>query len=299
MLVTASAAQWETHYDAALQQAAQQDKLVLADFTGSDWCYYCIRMRKDVFDKPSFAAWAGAHFVLLEVDMPENPDFDPALRKQNTRLCQKYGVDSYPTILVMDAAGEPLGGFFGYISDADDVQKELAKALRVKVLLQAARQKQGAEKTQLMLAAWNLIPEDIRECSPNIAAQVAAVDTQDVSGLRAAAEAERMLEECRAAAAAAPTDTAALQIVDAALARALPQNKRQLLELKYRLLVLCVETPEDVLAAAEVAYAVIDADLRLSPQAKESHKKQLRGVYANPQTIINRSRMILRKRPSR
>ena len=91
----------------------------------------------------------------------------------------------------------------------------------------------------------------------------------------------------------------ALDIVNAALFEAVPQNKRQLLELKYKLMICSVETPEDVYAAAEVGYQMIDADLRLSPKVKESRKKQLRGVFANPQTSINRSRIIHRKRPIR
>ena len=59
------------------------------------------------------------------------------------------------------------------------------------------------------------------------------------------------------------------------------------------------EKPEDVYAAAEVAYACIDADLRLSEREKESRKRQMRGVFANPQTTLNRSSMLLRKRPIR
>ena len=295
----ALAADWETNYGAALEQAAAQDKLVLADFTGSDWCYYCICLRKEVLDEPGFSAWAKSHFVLLEVDMPENPDFDQNLRRQNTQLCRKYGVDSYPTLLVLDAAGEPLGGFFGYSSNPAAVRKALADAMRVGKLLKQARQCTGEAQLKLLLEAWKLIPEDVREFCPKLAAELAAVDAQDISGLRAAAEAERRLEECRSAAKAAPTDAAALQIVEAALAKAVPQNKRQLLEMKYRLLILSVETEADVLAAAEVAYAAIEADLRLTPRVKASRKRQMQGVFANPQTAINRSRMMHRRRPVR
>jgi thioredoxin-related protein len=299
LVCSAQAAEWCTDFAAALKRADAENKLVLADFTGSDWCYYCIRLRADVLDNPRFAAWAESHFVLLEIDLPENPAFDQAKLKQNRELCARYGVDSYPTVLVLSDTGEPLGGFFGYVSDPAAVQKELAAALRVASLLRQARRATGEARLRPMLKAWKLIPEDMREFCPKLAAEVAAVDTRDESGLRAAAAAEQKLQECRAAADAAPTDTAALQIVDAALAQAVPQNRRQLLEMKYRLMVRCVETHADVLAAAEVAYASIDADLRLSPRVKESRKRQMQGVFANPQTTINRSRMLLRKRPAR
>jgi thioredoxin-related protein len=87
LLCLVSAAEWQTNYDTALKMAASQGKLVLADFTGSDWCYYCIRLRKDVLDEPGFSAWAKSHFVLLEIDMPENPDFDATLRRASVNSC--------------------------------------------------------------------------------------------------------------------------------------------------------------------------------------------------------------------
>lgn len=299
LLCSVQAAEWCTDFNTALQRAARENKLVLADFTGSDWCYYCIRLRADVLEHPGFAAWADAHFVLLEIDLPENPAFDQAKLRKNRELCARYGVDSYPTLLVLSETGDPLGGFFGYVSKPATVRKVLSEALRVNALLQQARAARGDARMELMLEVWRHLPEDMREFCPKLAAEVAAVDKHDVSGLRAAAEAERRLAECLAAAAAAPTDMAALQIVNAALAEAVPQNRRQLLEQKYRLLIYCAETHADVLAAAEVAYAMVDADTRLSDKEKESHKRQLQGVFANPQTTINRSRMLLRKRPSR
>lgn len=79
----------------------------------------------------------------------------------------------------------------------------------------------------------------------------------------------------------------------------MPENRRELLELKYRLLMRGLETPEDVQQAAEVALAMIDADRRLSSEQKENYKRQLRGVFANPQTSINRSKMRKRRRPKR
>ena len=299
LAVSATAAEWGTDFEAALAQAGGQSKAVLADFTGSDWCYYCIRLRKDVLEYPEFSNWAEKNFVLLEVDVPKNPNFDPELLARNRELCARYKVDGYPTVLVLDARGRALGGLFGYESNPAVVRGILEKGLQADKLLRGAEQLEGAAKLRCMLDAWRLIPEELRELNAPLKQELAALDTQDVSGLRAEAEAERRFAACKAAADAAPTDSAALELVNAALAQAVPQNKRQLLELKYRLLIIGVQTPEDVYAAAEVAYAMIDADLRLSPQVKESRKKQLRGVFANPQTTINRSRMIRRKRPAK
>ncbi len=295
----ASAAEWGTNYEAALAQAEKQGKAVLADFTGSDWCGYCIKLRAEVLDNPVFAEWAEKHFVLLEVDVPNNPKFDLEQLAQNQMLCTKYQIDGFPTVLVLDSKGRALGGFFGYVGDPAAVRKTLDKGVQAIKLLKAAESLEGTAKVHAMVDAWRLVPETLHDLNKELQEEISAVDHADLSGLKAAADAERRLQACRHAAAAASTDAAALEIVEAALFEAVPQNRRQLLELKYKLMICSVETEADVMAAAEVAYEIIDADLRISDKDKESRKKQLRGVFANPQTSLNRSRMIHRKRPIR
>ncbi|MBE6417135.1 MAG: DUF255 domain-containing protein [Akkermansiaceae bacterium] len=294
-----SAAEWGTNYEAALAQARAEGKAVLADFTGSDWCGYCMLLRQNVLERPEFAAWAEQHFVLLEVDMPNNPTFSREQLAQNQMLCTKYAVGGFPTLLVIDAKGRALGGLFGYMGDAGAVRQKLERGLEAVRLLQVAEAMEGEAKARAMVDAWLLVPEDLYEVNRALQMDVAEVDTQDRSGLKAAAEAERRYLACKHAADAAPTDAAALDIVEAALFEAVPQNKRQLLELKYKLMICSVENEADVLRAAEVAYAIIDADLRVPEHEKASRKKQMQGVFANPRTSLNRSRMIKRRRPIR
>lgn len=295
----AGAAEWGTDYDAALAAAQEQGRPVLVDFTGSDWCYYCVQLKKNVLEHPKFEAWAADKFVFLEVDVPENPAFDQDLLARNRELCSKYRVDSYPTLMVLDAQGRPLGALLGYEGNYTEVQRILAEGVQACELLAQAVRLQGEQRLQAMIAAWRLIPEELQELNNELRAQIMAIDTQDLSGLRAAAAAELHLQRTIAAEKAAPTDEAALQVVEAALAQAVPANRCRLLELKYRLLVHSAETVDDVRAAAQVAEEMIDADLRLSPQVKESRKRQLRGVFANPQTTLNCARMIHRTRPRR
>ena len=299
LVSTVAAAEWGTNYEEALRRAGERGCVVMADFTGSDWCGFCISLHSQVLHRPEFLSWASRHVELLEVDVPHRADFPAELMAQNRALCEKYRVTGFPTVLVLDAQGRPLGGLFGFEGDMAEVQRILGMGVRAGELLRQAESVQGEAKLLAMVEAWKLIPEELKELNPALRDEIAALDTQDISGLRAAAEAERRLQECKAAADAAPTDAAALVIVDAALAQAVPQNRRQLLELKYRLLIHGVETPEEVYAAAEVAYAMIDADLRITAEEKESRKRQLRGVFANPWTSIRRSRIIYRTRPKR
>jgi protein disulfide-isomerase len=70
LLPVRAAEQWETNYSAALEQAAKQNKMVLLDFTGSDWCGWCIKLQKDTFSKPEFQKFAAESLILVELDFP-------------------------------------------------------------------------------------------------------------------------------------------------------------------------------------------------------------------------------------
>ena len=299
MSAAVHAAEWGTDYAVALAQAEREGKAVLVDFTGSDWCGYCIRLRDEVLEEPRFSAWAGEHFVLLEVDMPKNPHFDEDPRAQNQMLCKKYGVDSFPTLMVLDARGNALGALYGYEGNPDIVREILTRGLMVQGFLKKARQASGEEKLRFMVEAWRLLPEELQKLNAPLRKEIMDNDAEDYSGLRAEETAVLRLKNCVEAANAAPTDAAALDIVNAAIAEAGPMVQRQLLEHKFRLFLFLAETEEDVLAAAEVAYAAIDADLRLTEAEKQDRKAQFRAVFANPQSTLKRYRMVKRNRPKR
>ncbi|MBL8738822.1 MAG: thioredoxin family protein [Planctomycetes bacterium] len=100
---------WTTDYEAALARAKKEKKYVIADFTGSDWCGWCIKLKEEVFDKPEFHAWAKDNAVLLELDFPRNKELPEELKKQNEKLRERFKIRGYPTILFLDASGKELG----------------------------------------------------------------------------------------------------------------------------------------------------------------------------------------------
>jgi protein disulfide-isomerase len=108
-----SGAAWTESYDGALARARADKKLVLADFTGSDWCHYCIQLRREVLNKPQFAQWADGHLVLLEVDFPRKKQAEE-VRAQNERLREAFKVDGYPTVIVLNGDGNEVGRIVGY-----------------------------------------------------------------------------------------------------------------------------------------------------------------------------------------
>lgn len=99
------AATWLTDYNAALQAAAAQNRPVLIDFTGSDWCGWCIKLHKEVFDQPEFDQYANSKLILLEVDFPNSKPQSDSQKRANQALQQKYGVRGYPTLFLVDAKG--------------------------------------------------------------------------------------------------------------------------------------------------------------------------------------------------
>jgi protein disulfide-isomerase len=100
---------WLTNFEEAKAAAKKDQKLILADFTGSDWCGWCIKLKDEVFSKPEFQEWAAKNVVLLELDFPRKTEQDTELKKQNQELAKKYGIRGYPTILFLDADGKQIG----------------------------------------------------------------------------------------------------------------------------------------------------------------------------------------------
>jgi thioredoxin-related protein len=112
---------WLDDYKKAQQEAKASNKLLLLDFTGSDWCGFCIQLDKDVFSQPNFKEYANKNLVLLEIDFPRPggsrwQSQAPELRKQNQALAQQYQVQGFPTLVVLDGDGQKLWQFDGYFS---------------------------------------------------------------------------------------------------------------------------------------------------------------------------------------
>lgn len=116
------AADWETDYGKALAKAKAENKRVLLDFSGSDWCGPCIQMRKQVFSQPKFRAYADKNLVLVEIDYPQRKKQSAALKKQNEKLSSQYGIDAkgFPTVVVLDSAGKVVREFTGYDGESLD-----------------------------------------------------------------------------------------------------------------------------------------------------------------------------------
>lgn len=107
--VQAGGSSWETDFAKAQETAKEAGKYMLLDFTGSDWCGWCIRLNKEVFNKKEFKTYADANLVLVELDFPRRKKTSKELREQNEALMRKYKVRGFPTIVVLSPDGETAG----------------------------------------------------------------------------------------------------------------------------------------------------------------------------------------------
>jgi thioredoxin-related protein len=104
-----ASAEWLTDYKQAQEEAKARNKLVLLNFTGSDWCGWCIKLDREVFSTPEFKDYASKNLVLLEADFPHGKPQPATVRKQNEELAMRYQVIGFPTILVLNGDGKVVG----------------------------------------------------------------------------------------------------------------------------------------------------------------------------------------------
>ena len=83
--------------------------MVLLDFTGSDWCGWCKRLNKEIFQTPEFTEYAQKRLELVEVDFPHRKKLPAELVKANDALQSKYQVRGYPTLIILNSAGKKIG----------------------------------------------------------------------------------------------------------------------------------------------------------------------------------------------
>ena len=120
-----AAPNWLTDMEAAKKQAAKENKAILMDFTGSDWCGFRIKLKKAVFEKPEFQEFAKNNLVLMEVDFPQGKKLPKEVSEANEKLSKKFEVEGFPTIVVLDSSGKELGRMVGY--EGDDAKEYVAK----------------------------------------------------------------------------------------------------------------------------------------------------------------------------
>jgi thioredoxin-related protein len=113
------AVNWLTDFQKAQDEAKANHKLLLINFTGSDWCPWCVRLEREVFSKPEFESYAQKNLVLLMADFPRAKPLSREVRRQNSELAERFRVEGFPTIVVLNSEGKEVGEL-GYIRGGPD-----------------------------------------------------------------------------------------------------------------------------------------------------------------------------------
>ena len=102
-----SAEGWMTDFERAKKKAMNENKTLLLDFSGSDWCSWCIKLDEEVFQKDAWKAYAKEHLVQVLIDFPrEKSEQSEALQRQNNELAKQYTVRGFPTVLILNQEGQ-------------------------------------------------------------------------------------------------------------------------------------------------------------------------------------------------
>ncbi len=107
---------WLTDITEARKLASEKNQHILLNFSGSDWCVPCMRMKKDFFESPDFTAYAAANLVLLKADFPRSRKnkLTPDQEKKNEALADKYNpLGKFPYTLLLDADGRVISSWEG------------------------------------------------------------------------------------------------------------------------------------------------------------------------------------------
>lgn len=99
---------WITDFAAAKKISEEKKLPILADFSGSDWCGWCIKLEKEVFSQDEFKKFAKDNVVLFLADFPARKKQGDDVKKQNQELQKEYGIQGFPTVLLLNFKGEVL-----------------------------------------------------------------------------------------------------------------------------------------------------------------------------------------------
>ena len=181
---------WTSDFAAAKKEAAGSKQDLLIDFTGSDWCGWCIKLKDEVFSKDAFKNGVKDKFVLVEIDFPRDKSkLSEETQAQNKELGEAFAVQGYPTIVLADAQGRPYaytgyqeGGPEKYLAHLDELRAR--REARDKAL-EAAGALDGPDKAKALigaLEAMELGEAVIASQYPELVEQIKTADPEDTTG---------------------------------------------------------------------------------------------------------------------
>ena len=286
---------WLTDFSKAQAQAQAEQKPIVLDFTGSDWCGWCMTMRRMVLDTPEFYDYARDKFVLLEVDLPRNTSkMTQAHVRQNQELINRYKVTTFPTVLVITAEGKVIGGFTGGRTDLASVTQALDMANVNATLLNSAKTQTGVKKAHsLKTFYWNM-PGVFRRDMHDLRKEIAALDPDNETGMHTELQDISILEDLVTTTKQQSSDTA-IDLIIHSLTKVSDSHRSDVLQM------LAEQLNKRIQRTREQADSLADIESMRRDNLMfikyclpaDSHKtaiERLNSEFANPQTMLENLR---------
>ncbi|MGY3052600.1 thioredoxin 1 [Pedobacter sp. UYEF25] len=99
----------ENSWKLAAEKAVLEQKLVFVD-AYAVWCGPCKQLKSTTFKDPNVADFFNKNFVNVTIDMEKG---------EGITLADKWQIDSYPTLMFLDASGKLVLSSIGYLNPRD------------------------------------------------------------------------------------------------------------------------------------------------------------------------------------
>ena len=297
MAATASGAEWMTDLEAAKTKAKAEGKAVLIDFTGSDWCGWCVRLRQTILDTPQFQQYAADKFVLMEVDVPRNAaKIGAELHARNKGITRQYGITTFPSMLVLTPEGEVVGGFIGGRDTMEHVIAPLNEALSTQARMTEARRLQGEARAKALMQIYEALPETLHPYFRHLQEEIAQNDPHNATGIHTRIAELNRMAEIESLSQTQDTNYAAVMAkFDKAYAEASAENKNKIqrmrlnyLEKLQHHLVMNAATTEDVLELKKLLLLTAEYS---APSDAEALRQEINTMFQNPEEVLNSLKM--------
>ena len=286
--------EWMTDFEAAKAKSVAENKPMLIDFTGSDWCTWCIKLKQDVLSKNEFEQYIADKFIPVEVDVPQNAakvGGEEQLEK-NRQICEEYGVEGFPTVMVVTPEGFVAGGI-GHSVDMEEALQLLDTALINVENLEKAKSLQGIEKAGVLLPVYVSLQESFGTAARSLRDEIIALDPQDELGMQQQVRIEQQQEQLLEKLSSVPEGDydAAIAVVEAALPTALPENQEAFSDIKINLIQEKIytrlnnaQTIEDINVIKDM---LLNEFIPAIPEEDQAEvKAEIEKSFANPEAVL-------------
>jgi thioredoxin-related protein len=129
----------DTNFARSADLAKRTNRPLLLAFIGTDWSISSLRLDREVFDQAEFADNSKYNFLLCKVHFYQTQERAPETIRQNEQLANRYKVEEFPTVVVLNPDGVELGRL-GYIPGG---VKPFAAAVNAIIAKSRQQQKQA------------------------------------------------------------------------------------------------------------------------------------------------------------